>query len=288
MADKKTTPYDVITDTIIARLESGVIPWQKPWVGANHRPTNLVSRQPYTGINPFLLACAGYGSPYWLTFRQAKNLGGSVRKGEHGTKIVFFKAYDKTDADGEVTDRIRMIRYYTVFNVEQCDGLDGKVPATDDGTFNHDPIAEAEAIANGYAGPTVTWGGDRACYSPTLDAVRMPPRESFAVREAVYATLFHELAHSTGHESRLNRDIANVFGSHQYSKEELVAEMTAAFLCADAGIDTDGLLDNSAAYVKSWIRALRGDSKLVVAAATAAQRAASFIHNGGVRVADAA
>ena len=278
------TPYDVITENIIKRLEAGIVPWHRPWVGSQNAPTNLVSRKPYRGINPLILASAGYASPFWLTFKQAQSLKGSVRKGEHGQKIVFWNVGEREKTDGS-KERSFLLRYYTVFNALQCDGL--TIPELETRTNN--PILTAENIALGYSGPTLDWTSSGAWYRPATDHISMPPKATFKSSEAIYATLFHEMGHSTGHASRLNREgIAkhNGFGSELYSKEELIAEMTSAFLCADAGIDTEGILDNSAAYLASWIKVLKGDSKLIVSAAAGAQKAAGLILGPGAEELD--
>jgi antirestriction protein ArdC len=270
--------YQIITDKIVAKLEEGAAPWSKPWkvTGAEGAPRNLKSGKAYRGINVFLLSCQGYESPYWLTFKQAKAKGGSVRKGEKGTQVVFWKWIEKKSTDGDEPERFPILRYYTVFNVEQCDGVDyPKAKA--------EPVSEFEAIAaaelvveNMRNRPEITHGGDRACYSPTLDVVKMPKREAFKSPAEYYSTLFHELAHSTGHESRVGRPFGSSFGSEKYGKEELVAEMTAAMVAGHVGIE-DATIDNSAAYLASWIKTLKGDPKMAVCAAAQAQKAADYI-----------
>lgn len=269
--------YELITNDLIALLEGGVVPWERPWNGADMCPANLISRKPYRGINPWLLNGSGYASPYWLTFAQAKQLGGSVRKGEKGRRIVFWQINDRTEESEETADRRVILRYYTVFNVAQVDGIDAHVPTA--ATTAHDPIVAAEAIITGYTGPSIDWTSAGAWYRPSTDHVSMPPRETFRSAEACYATLFHELGHSTGHPSRLNRagigDVAP-FGSAVYSREELIAEMTSAFLCGHAGI-FDTQRANAAAYLHGWITALKGDSKLLISAASGAQKAADLI-----------
>lgn len=280
--------YQVITDRIISMLESGTVPWRKPWAGAAGFPKNLISKKEYSGINFWMLHSADYGSPYWLTFKQAKELGGTVRKGEKGTPVIFTKTLPAKVVDVPTenggTEKMldskklggRMLKYYTAFNVEQCDGL----TLPDEGPrHQHDPIASAEAIREGYQGPTIAHGGGRACYSPALDLVKMPEPERFTHREEYYSVLFHELAHSTGHKSRLARitETAN-FGSENYGKEELVAEMASAYICGHAGIE-QATLENSAAYLKGWINAIKGDTKLAISAASAATKAANLILN---------
>jgi antirestriction protein ArdC len=266
--------YEIITNQILAELERGEVPWRKPW--RTLPPANLISKKPYRGINMFLLGFAGYGSQYWLTFNQAKQLGGNIRRGEHGTKIVFWK-FDtyETEIDGEVEERkFAFLRYYTVFNLEQTEGLKALLelpPAF--------PIESAESIVRGMPDPPAFEQDSRASYIPSLDAVTMPSRTAFDSQEEYYSTLFHELTHATGHAKRLGRegfDRAQQFGSESYSKEELIAEMGAAMLCGLAGIDQNTLA-NSAAYLKAWIARLRADSKMVISAASAAQKAADYI-----------
>jgi len=280
--------YQVITDRLVAMLEAGTVPWRKPWAGAAGFPKNLISKKEYSGINFWMLHSADYGSPYWLTFKQAQELGGTVRKGEKGTPVIFTKTLPAkvvdVPTDNGGTEKMldskklggRMLKYYTAFNVEQCDGL----TLPDEGPrHQHDPITSAEAILDGYQGPTIAHGGGRACYSPALDLVKMPEPDRFPHREEYYSVLFHELAHSTGHKSRLARitETAN-FGSQDYGKEELVAEMASAYLCAQAGIE-QATLENSAAYLKGWIDAIKGDTKLAISAASAATKAANLILN---------
>ena len=272
-----TTVYEIISSRIIEKLERGTVPWRKPWCVETGAPRNIRGTL-YRGVNVFLLGCQAFESPYWLTFNQARELGGSVKRGERGAPIVFWKWIDRTDAETGQKERIPMLRFYTVFNSAQCEGV--PVPKLEQPTATHRPIEECERVGQGYeGGPAVHHGGGAACYSPGSDRVSVPKPESFASPEDYYATLFHELAHSTGHGSRLAREgVTNPqrFASHAYSREELVAEMSAAFLAARCGIETR-TLDNSAAYIASWLRVLRGDSRLVVVAAGQAQRAADWI-----------
>jgi antirestriction protein ArdC len=275
MPDKD--PYQIITDRVFALLEAGTVPWRKPWnYGSVRGPLNLVSRRHYHGINCFLLACTPHGSPYWLTYRQAKGLGGNIRKGEKGSTVILWKPMYKKDDPQAV-----LLRYYTVFNVEQCEGV--TAPKPDATTWHeHDPIEAAEAVQLAMPNrPTVVLGGPRACYFPASDYVRVPELFSYECAEEYYSTLFHELAHATGHKSRLNRcGIVghHFFGDAVYSREELVAEMTAAFLCGHVGIE-NATIQNSAAYLQSWMKRLRGDKKLAIIAAAQAQKAADYILN---------
>jgi len=270
------TPYEVVTESIIKQLESGVAPWRKSW--RTEMPANLASKKEYRGINVFLLASLGYGSRYWLTYRQAQTLGGSVRKGEHGSKVVFWKIdeYRKEDKEtGETENRKSiLLRYYTVFNLEQCDGIKSPEPA-----LAVHPIEQCESIVRSMPTPPKLVQEAQACYRPSADTVGIPARSAFTSAEEYYSTFFHELTHSTGHPSRLSREGImehHPFGSEDYSKEELVAEMGAAMLCGVAGIESR-TLDNSAAYLHHWISRLKSDSRLVVSAASQAQKAADYI-----------
>jgi antirestriction protein ArdC len=267
--------YEIITNQILAELEKGEVPWRKPW--RTLPPANLITKKPYRGINVFLLGFAGYGSQYWLTFNQAKQLGGNIRRGEHGTKIVFWK-FDTRETetpDGEIEERkFAFLRYFTVFNLEQTEGLKALLelpPAF--------PIESAELIVRGMPNPPAFEQDSRAAYIPSLDVVTMPSRTAFDSQEEYYSTLFHELTHATGHAKRLGRDgfdTPQQFGSESYSREELVAEMGSAMLCGVVGIE-QSTISNSAAYLKAWIARLRADSKLVISAASAAQKAADYI-----------
>ena len=276
MSDKV---HEIITERILDLLAKGVVPWRQPW--SSSLPKSLVSGKPYRGVNVFLLGAQGYTSPYWLSYKQAQQRGGNVRKGERSTPIVFFKMLKKDNASpADIKagrDRIPLLRYYNGFNVEQCDGID--YPKEDSG-LQFNPIGACEQIVAGYQGaPPIKHGGGRACYIPSLDEINMPARESFRTEEEYYSTLFHELTHSTGAEKRLNRKgITDPirFASHDYSFEELVAECGAAMLCAHSGIE-NRTLDNSAAYIAHWVAKLKSEKKWVVEAASAASKASDHI-----------
>jgi antirestriction protein ArdC len=278
--------YQTVTDQIVAMLETGVVPWRSPILGRSRagHPKNLNTGKQYRGVNVFLLAFTafsrGYGSSYWLTFNQAKERGGNVRKGEKSSMVVFWKQYETTDKQTGEPVKLPLLRYYNVFNAEQMEGID--IPdAVKFEPLDFKPIEEAEKIASGYlAAPAVTHdGGQQAFYRPLSDSVHMPDKTRFASVEEYYSTLFHELSHSTGHSSRLDRKLdtdPKPFGSADYGKEELVAEMSAAFLCSYAKIQPV-VIDNQAAYLAGWLKQLKSDKKLVVAAAGQAQRAADWI-----------
>lgn len=272
---KHGNPYDRITERVMELLTQGEIPWQKPFNVKRGFPRNLVSKKPYRGINVFLLHAMHYESPLWLTFKQAQELGANVRKGEKACPVVFWKQLEIEDKETHEIEKVPLMRIYSLFNVAQVDGLKD-VPAPEAGAVLSKP---AEIVANMPQRPLIKYGMAKAFYSPAGDFVGMPDRERFAGEDEFYSVLFHELTHSTGHESRLNRPTiteANGFGSEEYSKEELVAEMGAAFLCGQAGI-AERTINNSAAYIQNWLEALKNDNKLIVQAAAQAQRAADFI-----------
>jgi antirestriction protein ArdC len=284
----KKSVYEIVTERIVELLNQGQIPWRKPWKPEAGEHCNLISKMPYRGINVFLLGCAGFDSPWWLTFRQARQLGGQVRKGEKGTVVVFWKWLEEEKKDEETGEtkrvRIPLLRYYTVFNIEQCEGIPAeKIPSRIERPSFSPHQAAQGIIDNMPHKPTMQFGGDRAFYRPSLDLVQLPKPESFESMAEYYSTAFHELVHSTGHSSRLDRkEITHIkpFGSQDYSREELVAEMGAAFLCAVAGIEQNTIA-NSAAYIQGWLKVLKDDKKLVVLAAAAGQKAADFIRGQG-------
>jgi len=281
--------YEVITSQIVEQLERGVVPWARPWKVDGLAPSNLVSRRPYRGINVFLLGFRAASTPWWLTFRQAKALGGSVRAGERSTPVIFWRWVDRDERGIEGTssgserrrERLPVLRYYSVFNLDQTEGIDlAKVPAVDPSAIDDVPTAE-EIVARFPDPPAIEHlAQPRAFYRPLTDSVTMPPRSAFERTEGYYSTLFHELTHATGHAKRLARpgfdkNHASPFGSEPYAREELVAELGAAFLCGEAGLEPD--ISNSAAYIDHWRQQLSRDSRLVITAAQQAQRAADFI-----------
>lgn len=278
--------YDVINSRIMELLEQGTVPWRKPWNAENNIPKNLISMKDYRGVNVFLLSCMPYSSSYWLTFKQVQDRGGYVRKGEKSTPVVFWKWIDKKDADtqdDEITGtkgKVPLLRYYSVFNLDQVDGIKAPEPKEIIAEFN--PIQKAEEIiATMPLRPDIRYGGNRAYYSPSNDYIQLPHQHTFQSPEEYYSTAFHELAHATGHSSRVGRKSIlepSYFGSHEYSKEELVAEMGAAFLCGHTGIE-NRTIENSAAYIQGWLRKLKDDRTLLIHAAAQAQKAADFILN---------
>ena len=248
--------------------------------------SNFRTGKPYRGVNVLLLWSSPYSSPFWLTFKQAQELKGTVRKGEKGTQIVFYKQLQNRENDEQATDEKKerapfVLCYYTVFNVEQCDGL--TLPQIDQpATTNEIETDETcEAILTGWVNrPALHLTSEheyRAYYRPSTDSVHIPARSRFVDAPHFYSTVFHELVHSTGHESRLNRTFGAGFGDELYSKEELIAEMGAAFLCAIAGIANEHTDSNTTAYIQNWISQLQEDNRLIVQAAANAQRAVDSI-----------
>ena len=241
--------------------------------------TLLISKRPYRGINCFLLNISGYASPYWATFNQISKLGGKVIKGQRSTPVVFWKWIEIEDKDtGEKVEK-PFLRYYRVFNLEQTEGL--KSPESEDPQeIIFTPLQQCEQIIeNMPRKPMAQHKFQAAWYKPSIDLVNMPRPETFESAEEYYSTFFHELAHATGHPGRLNRPTLTEmapFGSTNYSKEELVAEMTSAMLCGVTGIE-NRTIDNSAAYVQGWLKKLKNDKRLVVLAAAQAQKAADYI-----------
>jgi antirestriction protein ArdC len=281
-----------MTKKIVSLLEQAIVPWRRPW-RATGLPRNLVSKKPYRGVNLFLLSATKYVSPFWLTMKQANELGGSVRKGEYSQIVVFWKvdqianAENDTGPENDEADenscRRFVLRYYRLFNLEQCklpQAVLDKLPKIE--THQHDPIEAAERIIAGMPNPPeIQYARSKAFYSPTIDRITLPPRELFTSTEEIYASLFHELAHSSGSTKRLDRKSiseAAPFGSPVYSFEELIAECSAAYLCAEAGI-SPAVLENQAAYIQSWAAKLRSDKRMVVMAAAQAQKAADYILN---------
>ncbi len=282
---KKTDVYQSVTNRILTSLEEGVIPWQKPFKSQfSPIPVNHVTRKAYRGINFFLLNLAGWQLGYpqntWLTFRQAQKLGGYVKKGEHAETIVFWKPSQVTVEDtkeGEEQGRtVYIARCYSVFNIAQCEGLDldelpvsTPVLGTADQVYANFPWKRPELLP-----------GNKAAYYPKKDHIRIPKVQDFVSLAGYYTTLFHELIHATGHTTRLNREgiaIANSSDEIRYAQEELVAEMGAAFLRALTGIDASELTTNTTAYIQSWLKALSNDKKMVVKAASQAQKAVDYI-----------
>lgn len=274
--------YTRITDAILAQLETGVRPWTQPWAGA--APVSRPLRHdgtPYSGVNVLLLwaeaSARGFQASTWMTFRQALALGAHVRKGETGSTVVYASTLAQAADDAEAEDEVRRIPFlkaYTVFNVEQIDGLEAALAPPAPVVINPDDrIAQVEAFFTA-TGAEVRHGGAAAFYRPSSDHVQMPAFEAFRDAESYYATLGHECVHWTGHPSRLARDFSRT--RHAYAREELVAELGAAFLCADLGLTLEPREDH-AAYLASWLEVLRGDKRFIVSAASQAQKAVAWL-----------
>lgn len=278
-----------VTEAIIDQLKNGVPVWRKPWIALG-ACANYHSRRHYTGFNQFYLAwqmqVRKFNHPFFLTYKQALDLGGHVRKGERGITVVYWKKTQATsteESDSQEVSKIRLFPFlHTVFNIDQIEGIDLPLPGSTNKP-HHEPIkACQEIIAAMTKAPSVFHGGDQAFYAPALDVIMIPHLDQFSSPEAYYSTLFHELIHATGHSSRLNRFKNDApkprFGNEEYSKEELIAELGASYLNAAAGIG-EPLIANSAAYIKGWLKALSDDHSLIFSAATKAQQAAAYILN---------
>jgi antirestriction protein ArdC len=268
--------YQQITDKIIAALEAGVAPWVKPWAttGAG-LPRNAVTGRPYSGINTVLLGMSDFSSPLWLTYNQAKEVGAQVRKGEHGTTVVFYKPFQVADVNNpEGPEKsIPMLRSFTVFNVWQIDNLPEKyTPAPE--IVLVDNFADNEQAERLLAKAAIVHGKSKACYIPSADVIWMPNKADFKSMGDYYATGLHELGHWTGNKSRLAREFSGRFGDAAYSMEELVAELNAAYLCAHCGID--GQLQHDS-YIAAWLKVLKNDKRAIFTASSAARKAAEFL-----------
>jgi antirestriction protein ArdC len=286
----KADIYQRITDQIVSELEKGVKPWLQPW-NADHAGGRITRPLraggiPYRGINVLMLWSAamdkGYAAPVWMTFKQAMELKANVRKGERGSLVVYADKILRTETDaatGEDSERaIPFMKGYTVFNVEQIDGLPEQYypkPAPRMETVPRNERAEAFFAATG---ANVVHGGSRACYIPSTDSIHMPCIDFFRDAESYYATRAHETTHWTRHKSRLDREFGRKrFGDEGYAMEELVAELGSAFLSADLDL-TPEVREDHASYIASWIKVLKDDKRAIFTAASHAQRAADFLH----------
>lgn len=282
--------YAKVTADLIAMMREGVAPWRMPWIrGANdpRAPHNPETGNYYRGVNRWNLAAVlwrnGWEDPRFVTYAGAKRLGGNVREGEKAAaSVVFAKVVEKRRKDAapdDAPDRFYIHKATAVFHMSQVDGVEWEpLPVPDDFT-EWDPVDDAAHLAEAYldsAGVPVTHGGERAYYSPREDRIGMPYRDAFPNAEGYYATLFHEVAHSTGHESRLARKFGDAFGADQYAREELIAEITSAILYVSAGLDSANL-ENNAAYLRAWAARLEDSPRDLVTAANAAERAADYV-----------
>ena len=268
--------YQEVTDRIVAALEQGTVPWLRPWrdnkTGSALEPYNAATGRPYNGVNLLVLGTMPYADLGWLTFNQAKELGGSVRKGDRGTGVVFWKFETREDPDTGEHKTVPFARLYTVFNVSQCDDIDPaklKRPAA--------PVAgqtDMNTVAS-RVGAIVRHGGNKAFYTTAGDFVQVPSLDAFKTAEHYQATLAHELTHWTGHEKRCAREFGKRFGSEAYAFEELVAEIGSAFLCARNGVPLEDL--QHANYLASWLKILKDDKRAIFTAASKAKQAAEFL-----------
>lgn len=284
--NKKANVYEIVNKRITDLLDKGVVPWQQPWAKSGP-PKNLISGKNYRGINIWLLNSLDYTQNQFLTFKQIKELGASVKKGEKASEVIFWKWTEKentdmdTDKETKTKENIPVLRYYRVFNVEQCiDIPKEKLPPIVE--MKNDPIQTCEQIiANMPMRPDIRHNQNRAYYNKLDDFINVPKMAHFKDSQSYYSTLFHELVHSTGHQERLyRREVTekNIFGSKDYSQEELTAEMGASYLKSYAGISIEKL-ENNAAYIQHWIEHLKKDQKCIVHACAQAQKATDYILN---------
>jgi len=295
-----------ITEMVIEMLDKGIIPWKKPWVGGiSNAPRSISTKKHYRGANSMILGCAGYSSPWWLTFGQARKLGGMVRKGEKSMPVHYWKfnqEYDcrtcggsglssngqctACDGTGIYKSKYPQLFSFNVFNALQCEGLPEKYYETikpEEGEGEEfDPVEECEKICDGYENAPDTYHdqSDRAYYSPSNDDIHLPNPDQFNTPSEYYSTRFHEMVHSTGHQSRLDRDSlvnSDGFGNHKYSKEELVAEMGATFLRGITGVNGDSVMDNSASYIANWKQKLQDNTDWLVWASSRAAKGVDWI-----------
>lgn len=278
----KTNVYEMVTERIIAELEKGVIPWEKPWTGVRSGAYNRVSKRPYSLLNQMLLKHTGE----YATYKQWQDLGGQVKKGEKSEIVVFWKIFETEETNKDTgekeTKKIPLLRYYNVFHISQVEGVEPLKPEQLNDEV--EPIEEADKIITDYITREhiefTECRSNEAYYSPSQDAVVVPMKEQYKVINEYYSTTFHELTHSTGHKNRLNRletGAVAAFGSETYSKEELVAEIGSASLMNLLGIETVKTFRNSAAYIQSWLQVLRNDNKFIVSASSKAEKAVNYI-----------
>ena len=270
--------YSKVTNQIIEQLENGSAPWLKPWQSSGtaataSMPHNAATGRAYSGINVMLLWAAPYATHGWLTYKQATALGGNVQRGQKGTHIVFWSQFEKKNASTDKMERFGFFKGYTVFNVDQCEGLTTAklydAPTSFDTT---DTDAIHLASANG---ATLQHGGDRAFFSPHHDLIQMPVQDAFDHINGYDATLLHELTHWSGSEKRLDRTLTGRFGDDAYAFEELIAEIGSAFLCVQLGVTLAGL--QHANYLATWLRVLKTDKRAIFTAASKAKQASEFL-----------
>ena len=267
--------YAEVTARIITEMEKGIIPWEKPWIARGGAISHATGKR-YSLLNQMLLGRAGE----YLTFKQVQQEGGRVRKGEKASMVVFWKFIEQEDEETHEKKQVPFLRYYNVFHIDQCEGLKAKHQPKLPNTANADEAAESiiAAYIQRSGVRVIHERGDRAYYQPSTDRVVLPCIEQFAETAEYYSTAFHELTHSTGHASRLNRlEKTAFFGPEAYSKEELIAEIGAATLVNAAGLETSSSFRNSAAYIQNWLKVLNDDKRFIVSAAGKAEKAVSLI-----------
>jgi antirestriction protein ArdC len=267
--------HQIVTDQIIAKLEEGTAKWKKSWATVAGGLPLRENGQPYKGINVLILMIQGRSNPNWLTYKKASELKGQVRSGESGTKVVFFKSLTVEDKVTGEDRRIPMLRSFTVFNAEQIDDLPDRLYPKADERHSAPRLDDADAYITA-TGAVIAHGGDRAFYAPSRDSIQLPEFDTFDSPVAYYGTAFHELVHWTGAETRVDRDIKNSFGTPDYAREELVAELGAAFIAATMNIETE-VRDDHAEYLAAWLKVLKEDKKAIFKAAAAAQKAVDFL-----------
>ena len=270
--------YQTITDRMIAEMEQGIIPWKKPWMASGMAISHTTGKA-YSLLNQMLLGRAGE----YLTFKQVQAEGGKVLKGEKASLLIFWKFIEKEDENTGETIQVPFLRYYSVFHIDQCEGIQAKYQH--ELTETASPDESAESIIADYVrreGVTIeNQEGNAAFYQPSMDRIVLPLMKQFAETAEYYGTAFHELTHSTGHMKRLARiDSPANFGSESYSKEELIAELGSAALVHHCGLETKSSFHNSAAYIQNWLQVLRNDKHFIVSAAGKAEKAVNFVLEG--------
>lgn len=276
--------YQQITNQIIEALESGVKPWVCPWdkTEQSGMPSNASSGAQYNGMNIMLLwmsaTMQSFSSSSWMTFKQAKAKGGQVRKGEKGTHIFFYNMIEKKEKGADEVERYAMLKTYSVFNIDQIDGLPDSMSGHEVIASETSPVCSLEHVEHFLAatGANIVYNGQRAFYRPSTDEIVIPDLHRFSTTEDAYATTLHELTHWTGHKSRLERKKGNAFGSKDYAFEELIAELGSVFLMADLGIVGEVQHES---YIANWLTALKDDKRYIFKAASQASKAHQFLRN---------
>lgn len=284
--ESKFDIYEMITNQIVQRIEeSGKLPWSQPWDITENTPINLITKRAYSGINFWLFLSLRHERPYYLSYKQIREIGGTLKENAKSFHVIFWKIFTFADQDenGNATGGIKKVpylRYFNVYHVDDCENIPEKYFPAQYTEREFTPIQSCKKVVENWGKrPIVKHGSPNACYVPSFDEVRMPYPQYFHSGEHYYSTLFHELTHSTGHAKRLDRFSkmsSHKFGSKDYSFEELVAEMGASFLCGYTGIENK-TIDNSAAYIQNWLRSLKNDKKLLFNAASKAQKAVDLI-----------